>query len=247
MRKRKLSPYTIAKAHVLLTNIFKVAARRGLILSNPMNLVDSPGKPEPSPVAMDEDQVKTFLDVASSTAEGFMFRFAFFLGARPCEYLGLKWSDVDFKAKTVHIQRSLKRRVGGEWYTTPPKTKKSDRFIALTDEFVKGLEDHKRRQLEMRLKARADWPAPRHNPYITPHSNIPVLPRIELLSRSPKKYPAELAIKLSSFRSRRAYFRVVAWTARYFFTSVPGSVNFKSRPPSLRCSISSTAARTPSK
>jgi hypothetical protein len=53
--------------------------------------------------------------------------------------------------------------------------------------------------------------------------------------------------KPSSFKLRRAYFRVVAWTARYFFMSVPGSVNFKSRPPSLRCSISSTAAWSPSK
>lgn len=43
------------------------------------------------------------------------------------------------------------------------------------------------------------------------------------------------------------FYRVFALTARYFFTSVPGSMNFKSRPPSLRGSISSTAARTPSK
>jgi len=61
MRKRKHSPYTIAKAHVLLTNIFKLAARRGLILSSPMNLVDSPETPELNPIAMDEDQVKMFL------------------------------------------------------------------------------------------------------------------------------------------------------------------------------------------
>jgi integrase len=48
-------------------------------------------------------------------------------------------------------------RKGGEWYTTPPKTEKSIRSIALTEAFVKSLEDHRRRQLEMRLKAGADW------------------------------------------------------------------------------------------
>src|SRR5262245_4641692 len=38
-------------------------------------------------------------------------------------------------------------------------------------------------------------PAPRHNPYSAPHSNIPVSPRIESWSAAPRKYPAELAIK----------------------------------------------------
>lgn len=31
------------------------------------------------------------------------------------------------------------------------------RSIALTEAFVKGLEDHRRRQLELRMKACADW------------------------------------------------------------------------------------------
>lgn len=86
-----------------------------------------------------------------------MFELAYFLGARPCEYLGLQWGDVDWKAQRITIRRSLKLRVGGQWYTTPPKTETSVRAIALTDALVKGLEDHRRRQLEMRLKAGADW------------------------------------------------------------------------------------------
>jgi integrase len=90
--------------------------------------------------------------------QGFMFTLAYFLGARPCEYLGLKWSDVDFKAKTVTIQRSLKRRRKQDgWYVTPPKTEKSVRTIALSDALVKSLEDHRRRHLEKRLKAGQDW------------------------------------------------------------------------------------------
>ena len=64
---------------------------------------------------------------------------------------------MDFRAQSVHIQHSLKIRTGGQWYTTPPKTKESDRYIALTPAFVKGLEDHRRRQLEMRMKAGANW------------------------------------------------------------------------------------------
>jgi hypothetical protein len=51
---------------------------------------------------------------------------------------------MNIKARTVHIQRSQKIRKGGEWYTTPPKPRKSDRYISLTDAFVKRLEEHKR-------------------------------------------------------------------------------------------------------
>jgi integrase len=69
----------------------------------------------------------------------------------------LQWSDVDWQAKRVTVQRSFKRRKGAEWYTTPPKPDKSVRTIALTDALVKGLEEHRRRQLEVQLKAGADW------------------------------------------------------------------------------------------
>ena len=122
-----------------------------------MRKVKAPEKSKPNPVAMTGDETQKFLDAASSRPEGFMFRLAYFLGARPCEYLALKWSDLDWKALRITIQRSLKLRKGGDWYITPPKTKKSIRSIALTPALVKDLEDHRRHQLEMRLKAGADW------------------------------------------------------------------------------------------
>jgi integrase len=86
-----------------------------------------------------------------------LFELAYFLGARPCEYLGLQWSDFDKKGQRITIQRSLKWRKAGDWYVEPPKTEKGIRTIVLTPEIVRGLEDHRRRQLEMRMKAGADW------------------------------------------------------------------------------------------
>jgi integrase len=157
MRKEKYSQATVSMVHVVLTNIFKLATKRGLVLVNPMNKVDAPTQPKPKPVAMTGEETQAFLNAANARPEGFMFRLAYFLGARPCEYLGLQWGDVDWKAQRVTIQRSLKRRKGAQWYTTPPKTEKSIRSIALTEAFIKGLEEHRRRQLEARMKAGADW------------------------------------------------------------------------------------------
>lgn len=161
MREEKYAPSTISFAHVLLSAVFNAAEAADLLLRNPMAKIKAgkkaPKQPKPQPVAMDGGQVQAFLDAADSTPEGFMFRLAYFLGCRPCEYLGLRWTDVDFKAGRVTVQRSLKWRKGGEWYTTAPKTAASVRTIALTAEMARGLEDHKRRQLEMRMKAGADW------------------------------------------------------------------------------------------
>jgi integrase len=157
MRKEGYAPATILLCHVLLINIFKLAVKRELVIVNPMAKVEPPTKPKAKPTAMTADETQKFLDAASSTPEGFMFRLAYFLGARPCEYLGLKWEDVDLKAQRIIIQRSLKRRIGGAWYTTPPKTEKSVRAIALTEGIIKGLEDHRRRRLEARLKAGKAW------------------------------------------------------------------------------------------
>jgi integrase len=157
LRKEGYAPATISLLHVILSGIFKSAEDADLVLRNPMRKVKAPEKTKPNPVAMTGDEAQKFLDTASSRPEGFMFRFAYFLGARPCEYLALKWSDLEWKAQRVTIQRSLKLRKGGDWYTTPPKTKKSVRSIALTSALVKDLEDHRRQQLEMRLKAGAAW------------------------------------------------------------------------------------------
>lgn len=144
------APSTIRLVHVVLSSVMKAAEADDLLPTNPMNKIKAakkaPPQQKPDPVAMDGDQVSAFLDAAAARPEGFMFRLAFFLGCRPCEYLGLQWRDIDFKAQRITIQRSLKMRAGGEFYTTPPKTEGSIRTIALTPAFVKGLEDHRRRQ-----------------------------------------------------------------------------------------------------
>jgi integrase len=158
LRKRKLSQSIVRQVHTLLGSIFKLAAKRDLILQNPMIKVDAPPKPKPKPVAMNSDEVKRYLDAGKSHRWGFMFELAYYLGARPCEYLGLQWPDLNIKQSEITIQRSLKRRrKGAGWYVTPPKTEKSIRTIPLTADLLKRLEDYRRRQLEMKLKAGSAW------------------------------------------------------------------------------------------
>jgi integrase len=156
LRKRGLAQATLHNIHVLLKNIFKLATKRELIIQNPMNNVDGPGKPKPRPVAMIGEQAEAYINAAGSHPDGFMFEFALYLGARPCEYMGLMWTDLNGQGE-IKIQRSLKWRLFDGWYVTPTKTDKSTRTIELTPYYIKRLEDHRRRQLEMKLKAGPEW------------------------------------------------------------------------------------------
>ncbi len=76
---------------------------------------------------------------------------------RPEEYLSLKWSDVDPKAETATVRRTLVWRKGGGWYFGEPKTSRSRRTIPLPTSLVAALGDHRRKQGESRLKKGADY------------------------------------------------------------------------------------------
>lgn len=157
LRKNDYAPATVGMLHVILTMMFQAAEDGDLVLKNPMRKVKGPKMGKPRPVAMDGDQVQAFLDAAATRPEGFMFLLAYYSGCRPCEYTGLKWADYEKKGQSVTIRRSLKWRSAREWYEEPPKTEKGTRTILLTPDIARGLEDQRRRQLELKLKAGATW------------------------------------------------------------------------------------------
>jgi integrase len=62
--------------------------------------------PKPNPVAMSGEEVDKFIEVAIRGPHGLMFELAFYLGARPCEYLGLKWADLNAKQSETFASHS---------------------------------------------------------------------------------------------------------------------------------------------
>jgi len=62
---------------------------------------------------------------------------------RRSEAAGLKWSDVDFIGRRLHVQRTASK-FGGRWVFNPPDTAKGRRQIDLPDGLVSLLADHDR-------------------------------------------------------------------------------------------------------
>jgi integrase len=157
LRERKLSSRTQVFIHVLLTNAFRQAMRWDLLRVNPMTKVDAPRLERKEMSALTAAQARSLLDAVRDDRYAAILSLAFATGARPGEYLGLKWSDVNWKAGMLTIQRSLVWRGRDDWYLTPTKTKKSNRTLPLKAEMMKLLARHRKRQQEERLRAGADW------------------------------------------------------------------------------------------
>jgi len=71
-------------------------------------------------------------------------------GLRRGEIAGLRWSNVDLKAKTVSVNEN-RVAVGNEIMTGTPKSKASTRTLPMPDEVVEVLQAARKRQLEERL------------------------------------------------------------------------------------------------
>ena len=79
------------------------------------------------------------------------------VGLRMGEALGLRWSDIDFDAKTLRVNRQLQRvRDGGGLVFSEPKNA-SRRTVDLPQRAVEALRSHRKKQIEGQLRAGSGW------------------------------------------------------------------------------------------
>jgi len=78
-------------------------------------------------------------------------------GLRRGESLGLQWSDIDLKGRTLTVRRQLQKRPGGVLEECPPKTASSRRQVALDHRTTQVLAAHHRRQQAQRAEAGDRW------------------------------------------------------------------------------------------
>ena len=89
------------------------------------------------------EEFKTFIQYVNDDYYNLVFRFLYFTGCRVGEMIALNWNDLNFKNKTVTINKTLTNRLGnGTYIITSPKTKNSVRTIDLDDDLVELLKKH---------------------------------------------------------------------------------------------------------
>jgi integrase len=132
---------TIRKILVSLHQILKYAVRHGYIHQNPMLVAERPREPQghesgpPGRIrVLNPTEISALLAAEKDQKYCTMFMLAITSGLRQGELIGLKWTDVDWKASQVAVERSFNNQA---WYQ--PKTKESRRRIDLGPATLRNL------------------------------------------------------------------------------------------------------------
>jgi integrase len=148
----KYSSRTVQYVHTLLKNALKKAVQMRLLVENPCEFVELPKSQKKEVSVFTREQAQKFLTATKVSKHGLIFEFGLLTGARPEEFLALKWSDLDVVRSTVSFRRTLIWRKGGGWYFDDQmKTAMSRRTIPLPLILLNKLKQHRISQAKYTL------------------------------------------------------------------------------------------------
>lgn len=129
---------TINLARTAMKTLFDDAVENELIAKNPVtkSVRCSIQDKEPEPhKAMTIDEQERFIEEIKKYSYYHQYAFVLQTGIRVGELTGLKWSDIDFENRYMHVSRTLNYN-NGEWIESGTKSKSGVRDIPLTDDAV---------------------------------------------------------------------------------------------------------------
>jgi integrase len=104
-----------------------------------------------------QEQVGTLLTLTRDHPAHALYVLAVTTGMRQGELFGLKWQDIDLDAGKLMVRRALQRQNVAGLVFIEPKTARSRRTILLSQRAITALREHRRRQLEDRLRHGSGW------------------------------------------------------------------------------------------
>lgn len=129
---RQYAPTYLKTVNAQLSAIFNYAMKFYRLPSNPARLAGSIGKQHADKVDFwTRQEFEHFIEAVSDKPVSYaVFNLLFWTGCRSGELLALTLEDIDFEAKTLHINKSY-TRLNGQNLIQRPKTEKSTRTITL--------------------------------------------------------------------------------------------------------------------
>ncbi|MEO1347080.1 MAG: site-specific integrase, partial [Pseudomonadota bacterium] len=137
--------------------------RSGELQRSPALSLRSPTPQKQTRRAPTKDELVKIVEVAEDNERVYglmatILRFAVNTGLRRGEILALRWSDIDFDAAMVSVNRTVTQPTGaGPVFFKAPKTEAGRRSLPVADHVVLLMRDHKRHQNEQRLAAGPAW------------------------------------------------------------------------------------------
>lgn len=156
-----LSRASINLRLTVLKNLLSVAVELGYLSSNPLKgRLLKPDDSSPAPYS--DDEISKIFDVIFSMKNGDVYKFALpcyimlYTGMRIGEVLALRWEQIDFTNKIIHVQNNLVKVPKGEWLLSSTKGK-YDREVPLVHVLEKLLIEAKYRVKVNQLKMGSEY------------------------------------------------------------------------------------------
>jgi integrase len=189
---------TVRRIAAVVQGSLKAAWQDDMIDHNPGAGLRLPTIPKRQFHPWEVEQVKTFLDTASTHRLGALFELAVWTGMRRGEILGLRWSDVNLERGTITV-RNNRTNAGTALVENAPKTSAGRRTVSY-NAFVGGalLEWQLRQQAEHKALG-TKWD---NNTYVfTYEDGRPLLP--QYVSRTFDKLREQAGLPRMSFHGLR--------------------------------------------
>lgn len=157
-----LSPATVKKMHVVLRKALSQAVSDGLIPRNAADGVKPPRVSAPGEEIkpLGSNECAAFLEAARDERLEALYVLAVHCGLREGELLALRWDDADLESSkpTVLVRRTLTRGESGRGWIVGASTKSGKgRRVRLTLRAATALKDHRKCQLEERVRLGGLW------------------------------------------------------------------------------------------
>ncbi|QGG47409.1 site-specific integrase [Heliorestis convoluta] len=157
--ERGIGSTSIARIRTATSAIFNTALKKDIIWKNPVVHATSPRGRKKDKDFLDADQCKQLLEhlkeVQNPNARVGL-TILIYTGMRSGELCGLHWQDVNLKKGTIYVRYTL-YRADGKYKLSTPKTKSSERVIAIPSELTAILKEHKEWQEKRSEKLGSKW------------------------------------------------------------------------------------------
>lgn len=153
----KYSRNTLEICRAILNGAFKQAVRNEMIQKNPVLYTFLPnGKQQKKVRVMTKEEQDIFMKYAEKTVFSPLFEIALSTGMRSGEIRGLRWTDLDFHKKVIHISSTIVY-IKKEYHLVSPKTVSSERDIPMLENVFSLLRKQRKKQCKDRLLMGEYW------------------------------------------------------------------------------------------
>jgi len=107
-RLTKVGPATVKREMVVLSHVFTISRKEWGMegLQNPVQTTTKPKEPRGRDRRISENEIKAICAASESPELPAIVRLAIETGMRRSEIVGLEWSDIDLKSRTVHLDET---------------------------------------------------------------------------------------------------------------------------------------------